>query len=225
MLKNKRGITLIALIITVIVLLILAGVTINIVLGENGLFNKAKTSVAKHKNAQEKENTVLAGYETEINSYINGNRDYETEINRLKAKIEELENANSCSTTEKIIGTWINNKPLYKKTIIIENADATWKKIDLSGYFDSELDSIELLNFNCIRWYNKNENKYYLYGYSFENPSVSSDNFEILVSLDKASNNSDYKKPLCYFSAGTGYPLDLYLTVQYTKTTDSAPTT
>ena len=68
MLKNKNGITLITLIITIIILLILAGVTINMVLGENGLFNKAKTSVSKYENAQGKENAVLAGYKTEIDN-------------------------------------------------------------------------------------------------------------------------------------------------------------
>jgi len=34
--KNEKGITLVALVITIIVLLILAGVTINLTLGENG---------------------------------------------------------------------------------------------------------------------------------------------------------------------------------------------
>ena len=37
--RNKRGITLIALIITVIVLLILAGVSINALVGDNRDFN------------------------------------------------------------------------------------------------------------------------------------------------------------------------------------------
>lgn len=64
--KNNKAITLIALIITIIVLLILAGITINMVLGENGLISKSKTSVGKYENAQEKENIALAGYETEI---------------------------------------------------------------------------------------------------------------------------------------------------------------
>lgn len=66
--KQNKGITLITLIITIIVLLILAGVTINMVLGENGLFGKAKTSVAKHENAQKNENTALTEYETEIDN-------------------------------------------------------------------------------------------------------------------------------------------------------------
>ena len=40
--KNKRGITLIALIITIIVLLILAGVTITSIVSENGIIAKAR---------------------------------------------------------------------------------------------------------------------------------------------------------------------------------------
>ena len=37
-LKNERGITLVALVITIIVLLILAGVTLSMVMGESGIF-------------------------------------------------------------------------------------------------------------------------------------------------------------------------------------------
>lgn len=40
--KNEIGITLIALIITVIVLLILAGVSISTLVGENGILRKSK---------------------------------------------------------------------------------------------------------------------------------------------------------------------------------------
>lgn len=42
--ENKRGITLIALVVTIIVLIILAGVSINLVLGDNGIITKAKTA-------------------------------------------------------------------------------------------------------------------------------------------------------------------------------------
>jgi type II secretory pathway pseudopilin PulG len=44
-LKNSQGITLVALIVTIIVLLILAGVSINLVVGENGILNKAQNAV------------------------------------------------------------------------------------------------------------------------------------------------------------------------------------
>ena len=45
--KNARGITLIALVITIIVLLILAGVTINALSGENGIITKATDAKEK----------------------------------------------------------------------------------------------------------------------------------------------------------------------------------
>ena len=40
-LKEKRGITLVALVVTIVVLLILAGVSLNLVLGNNGIITKA----------------------------------------------------------------------------------------------------------------------------------------------------------------------------------------
>ena len=40
--KSKKGITLVSLVITIIILLILAGITINMLLGENGLSEQPK---------------------------------------------------------------------------------------------------------------------------------------------------------------------------------------
>ena len=42
--KEKKGITLIAMVVTIIILLILAGVSLNLVLGENGIITRAKTT-------------------------------------------------------------------------------------------------------------------------------------------------------------------------------------
>ena len=44
MLKNERGITLVALVITIIVLLILAGVTIAALSGQNGILTNASNA-------------------------------------------------------------------------------------------------------------------------------------------------------------------------------------
>ena len=57
--KNKSGITLIALVITIIVLLILAGVAINLAIGENGIFNQSKLAMEKYKDVQNKEEEQL----------------------------------------------------------------------------------------------------------------------------------------------------------------------
>lgn len=42
--KGKKGITLISLVITIVVLLILAGISINAVVGDNGIIKKAQES-------------------------------------------------------------------------------------------------------------------------------------------------------------------------------------
>lgn len=55
MLKEKRGITLIALVITIIVLLILAGVTIATLTGENGILTRASEASEQTEIAEEKE--------------------------------------------------------------------------------------------------------------------------------------------------------------------------
>ena len=52
MLKQNKGITLVALVITIIVLLILAGVSISLVVGENGVLSRATGASAKSKRGQ-----------------------------------------------------------------------------------------------------------------------------------------------------------------------------
>ena len=51
-LKNQKGITLIALVVTIIILLILAGISIATLTGENGLLNKANVAKEESKKAE-----------------------------------------------------------------------------------------------------------------------------------------------------------------------------
>ena len=68
--KNEsKGITLIALVISIIVLLILAGVTIAALSGENGILTKAKEAKEKTKQAQEDESTTLSNMENILGVY------------------------------------------------------------------------------------------------------------------------------------------------------------
>ena len=62
--KDVKGITLIALVITIIVLLILAAVSIAMLTGENGLLQKATKAKEENKLAQAKEqiNLMLQEY-------------------------------------------------------------------------------------------------------------------------------------------------------------------
>ena len=59
MLKNKRGITLIALVITIIILLILASVSLNLVLGDNGIIERAQQALEKTEEAEAREKVEL----------------------------------------------------------------------------------------------------------------------------------------------------------------------
>ena len=68
--RREKGITLIALIVTIIVLLILAGVTINLAVNNQGIFNKAKTATRAFKNASENEQTGLDEADKEIAKYM-----------------------------------------------------------------------------------------------------------------------------------------------------------
>ena len=70
MLNKKSGITLIAIIVTVVILLILAGVAVKFSLGENGLIGKTKTATDKYKQAGINEQIELS----KIDSYIGGER-------------------------------------------------------------------------------------------------------------------------------------------------------
>ena len=71
-LKQKKGITLIALVITIIVLLILAGVSIAMLTGENGILTQAQRAKEETENAAQNEAIILNEYNNTLDNWING---------------------------------------------------------------------------------------------------------------------------------------------------------
>ena len=69
--RKNKGITLVALVVTIIILLILAGISIS-ALTHTGLFGKAKLAKDKYSNSEKLENTTLQEYEEKVSSYIEG---------------------------------------------------------------------------------------------------------------------------------------------------------
>ena len=67
--KNSKGITLVALVITIIILLILAGISIS-ALTNTGIFQKAKDAKQKSEDAALDQNTKLDEYENELDKYL-----------------------------------------------------------------------------------------------------------------------------------------------------------
>ena len=107
-LKSKKGITLVALVVTIVVLLILAGVSINAVLGDNGIIKKANQAASVTKEAEVKEainRTILEFYLTD---------DYETLEDFLKAKAED---GSIDSVTKNADGTLTVKKGEYSVTV------------------------------------------------------------------------------------------------------------
>lgn len=100
--KKEEGITLVALVITIIILIILAGISLNMILGENGIIGKTKTAKEETTIAQYKEkidlvraevgikndgNITLDNLNDEFNATINKDWINNTEINNSIIKL------------------------------------------------------------------------------------------------------------------------------------------
>ena len=109
--KNK-GITLIALVITIIILLILAGISIS-ALTQTGIFGKTKQAEQKSKDAQEKENTTLGTYENEINTYL---------LNNADGSWDSSKKVNSPQLMDGMTGVYWNDKG-QEVTVTADNQD------------------------------------------------------------------------------------------------------
>ncbi len=84
MMKNVKGITLIALVVTIIVLLILAGVSINIAFN-TGIISKSKNATATYKEAEENEANKLA----KLEEYLENNMKNEATATTVEGAIAE----------------------------------------------------------------------------------------------------------------------------------------
>ena len=181
---REHGITLVALVITIIILLILAGVAIT-ALTQTGLFEKAKEAKNATENAQIEEKNILDYYNNKINSTV-------TISNREKSN-------NDYSLEEKVIGTWIDGKKVYRRTYT--------GNINKSDYMTiAEIENLDLfLGIDTQASYIMGNNNFQrtittLYGFIIRN--------ENKIQLT-------YNGTSC-FSIGDSYAI----TVQYTKTND-----
>ena len=87
-LGKERGITLVALVVTVIILLILAGITITLTLGDKGIINMAKEAGKNYQDAQEYEQALLGNLTNEATNII-GSDGTQSSANMGKIRILE----------------------------------------------------------------------------------------------------------------------------------------
>ena len=144
MLKNKKGITLIALVVTIVVLLILAGVTISLLLDENGIIAKSKDARTETRVSQIEDEVGMWKQHNFINKESNQAQEsadtmLASLISRKLLTEDEIDRNQELITIKKKDGTVIKEISYSSVTINISKTPATEK----SGAVLLTVDSVE----------------------------------------------------------------------------------
>ena len=166
------------LVITIIVLLILAGITIAQLSGNN-LFENAKLAKEKYKQARESEDETLEDYEDAITGDRGNKANYSTE--------------------EHVIGTWIDNNPLYEKTMELDSLSAGDNDFSLPQV--KEIISVEGFGYGSDGWR------------GFYDSGNSTSTYSMISYFNPSSHT-------LRLNIGSGRASKAVITIRYTKTTD-----
>lgn len=113
--KMEKGITLVALVVTIIVLIILAGISINLILGDNGIITKAQEARNIHANAEASEGEMFQKYEQYITNAT-------TQSGEIEKRI--------------YLATIGNHDTIYKTKLLAETSEDVWETV---GYKISDV--------------------------------------------------------------------------------------
>ena len=180
---NKRvkenGITLIALVVTIVVLLILAGVSISMLTGNNGIITQAQNAKNKTEEAEEKEKIQLA-----VLDAISKENDL-TEENLQ----EEIDDEFGSGETK----VYPNEEGAF--TVIFQNKDTNYRieedgtvtKIDIAFKIRNEEELKEFMN--EVNNGNSYENQYV---YLLEDIDLNNEELDVIGSYTDDSNNKEF---------------------------------
>lgn len=118
--RKQRGITLIALVITIIILLILAGITIAMLTGENGILNMANRARKNYEEAQEKELDDLDKLYSSILIATN-------DSSQVTINVEDLKTLINKTVEEKL--SEINKNEVYYATVLTTSTGTNQKTV------------------------------------------------------------------------------------------------
>ena len=179
-LGKEQGITLIALVITIIILLILAGISIS-ALTNQGLFKNAKATQNATEKAEKEQGQRLNEYEDEINKYLSNNdKTEETLVDKVNdgtIKIGDyvkytpntastdsiLQELNTYSGSDKNTTSTLTQESLNWRVLDIKDGQVrliselpTTSKITLSGY-NGYNNAVKLLDDTCSTLYSNSK--------------------------------------------------------------------
>ena len=135
--KDTKGITLVALVITIIILLILAGITISS-LTNTGLFGKAQEAKEKTQNATENQAKTLNEYEDELNKYISGTTEKtkkladEVKVGDYVKYTPDTLNDEALATLKANLNTYSGNSSSTVNPAI-KRDDLNWRVLDVQN--------------------------------------------------------------------------------------------
>ena len=188
-LKKEMGITLIALVITIVVLIILASVAITLSLGENGVFKKAAKAKEDTLVAQNEESMQIAQATNSIDEIIGGSA-RETADKNL-------------SLEEHVIGKWLDGKTLYSKTIYISALPNSTTKTN----YQHGISNIDLI------WAD-NSSSFIIWdtGRTASFPVISSNDKSVILAITETTTENIQIK-----ADGNRSTIKAYITLNYTK--------
>ncbi len=139
--KEKSGITLVALAVTIVVLLLLSAVTITFVLGEDGLIAKAMEAKKANENAEGKDKSQL----DDASDFINGYK-------KTESGYSEKDKVNSPNLKEGMIPVYYDKVNKVWRKADKENKDKQWYNYDIKQWAnivtveekDGELRNVEV---------------------------------------------------------------------------------
>lgn len=138
-------------------------------------------------------------------SYLSNERyqDYaEQQFKTIYDYLDEQEEKTVYSTEEKEVGTWIDNRPLYQKTIVLENQT-------ISG---TEITILDITNYDIVLIKN-----FYING---DTSSSAGNRYKFLQNTNDSSSYCvirGYQNDLLLQANNHKYINKAYITVQYTK--------
>ena len=154
---REKGIILVALVITIVILLILAGISIS-TLTNTGIFQKAKEAKQKSEEAENEQNKILDEYETELNQYNENTLVYKVNNGIVKIGDYVAYTPDDASTKEILeeLGNYSGSKENTNLTLTQEK-NLNWRVLDVKDgcvRLISEMPTTSLITLKGAMGYN-----------------------------------------------------------------------